>query len=109
MALSGRRLALLLCAVLLCAWLVIDAVHGGTSVQYFAPAVVLCGPLLLGRYVGEAQLVAIARGAGPRPARRVARLSWPIEPVRIMHRGGRLIASSLAKRPPPRSAGPLIA
>jgi hypothetical protein len=55
--------------------------------------------------VGEEQLAALAArpadGVRPRPARC---LQLPRGAERTMHRGGRLVASSLAKRPPPRAA-----
>jgi hypothetical protein len=58
----------------------------------------MLAPLFAGRYVGEKQLVAVGRTAGhdrPRP------VAMPRGHVRVMERGGRLVASALAKRPPP--------
>jgi hypothetical protein len=65
------------------------------------PALVLFLPLACGRYVGEegiASLIAFCR----RPvARAIARRGRPVRALRILPRGGRLIAVSLARRGPP--------
>src|SRR5216110_1148172 len=44
-------------ALLVAAWTVL-AVHGGpdTGLLYLAPALLLCAPLIVGRYIGEEQL-----------------------------------------------------
>ena len=102
MALPGRRLVVLWFALLVAAWTVL-AVHGGpdTGLLYLAPALLLCAPLIVGRYIGEEQLAELAKRAPRCPARRASRLPLPRSHVRLMQRGGRLVASSLAKRPPP--------
>jgi hypothetical protein len=73
-----------------------------TDVLYFAPVLMLALPLLAGRYVGED---AIARLAGARRSRGrrslPERLVLPRGASRAFPRGGRLIATSLAVRPPP--------
>lgn len=75
-------------------------VHG--DVLLAMPALLFALPLLAGRYVGEARLARLAAAfvaARRRPAgslRPAARRS----PVAVP-RGGRLIAASLAVRPPP--------
>ena len=78
------------------------------ALLYAAPLLIVALPLLAGRYVGEERIVRFAR-AGRRPRRRpVARLSAPARArraLRAVPRGGRLIASALAVRPPP--AAPL--
>jgi hypothetical protein len=95
------RLLLLLClvAVLCAAAQSIAGVH--TSLLFLSPALVIALPLLAGRYVGEERLLAIAR-ALPRPRRR-ARRSRPAcgLPAQVLPRGGLLIATALAVRPPP--------
>jgi len=110
MALAGRRSVVLWFALLVAAWTVI-ALHSGadTGLLYLAPALLLCAPLIFGRYVGEEQLAGLANRSPRCPARRAARLAVPRSHVRLMQRGGHLVASSLAKRPPPRAAAFLIA
>jgi hypothetical protein len=104
---TPRRHRLLLCAFVLvvAAWMGAEALTGGQSgLLYLAPAVVLALPLLLGRYVGERQLVELA-ARPPAPARRRAiRVESPRSYARVMQRGGRLVASGMAKRPPPAAA-----
>jgi hypothetical protein len=65
------------------------------------PALVLFLPLACGRYVGEdgiARLVAIRRTP---IVRAIARHTRALRAPRILPRGGRLIAASLAERGPP--------
>jgi hypothetical protein len=69
----------------------------------------LCAPLVAGRYVGEQQLAELGGRSPARPSRRLERLAVPHSHTRLMQRGGRLVASSLAKRPPPMVAVPLTA
>lgn len=73
------------------------------DILYFAPLLLLGLPLLGGRYVGEAAITRMA--ATRRPVRRRAstRVAEPAARrfVRLLPRGGRLVASSLAVRPPP--------
>ena len=102
MALRRRRLALLWFALLVSAWVVLAVVSGAeTGLLYLAPALLLSAPLIVGRYLGEEQLADLAKRSPRRPARCAARLAVPRSHVRLMQRGGRLVASSLAKRPPP--------
>jgi hypothetical protein len=102
------RLVLWTFAVVVAAWMATEAVTGSPSgLLYLAPALVLALPLLLGRYVGEDQLVELVGRAAPRPRRRrVLRLAGPRRGARTMQRGGRLVASGMAKRPPPALALP---
>jgi hypothetical protein len=102
MALPGRRLVVLWFALAVAAWTVV-ALHSGaeTGLPYLAPALLLCAPLILGRYVGEEQLAVLAKRPPRGIARRASGLAVPRSHVRLMQRGGRLVASSLAKRPPP--------
>ena len=110
MALPGRRLVVLWFALLVAAWTVV-ALHSGaeTGLPYLAPALLLCAPLIFGRYVGEEQLAELAKRSPRCIVRRASRLPVPRSHVRLMQRGGRLVASSLAKRPPPPAAAFLTA
>jgi hypothetical protein len=102
MVLAGRRLVVVWFALLVAAWTAFALFSGAeTGLLYLAPALLLCAPLIFGRYVGEEQLAELANRSPRRPARRVSRLAVPRSHVRLMQRGGRLVASSLAKRPPP--------
>lgn len=100
---SRDRLALV-CAAAMASLLVLVAGVAGHEglVAYAAPVLVVVLPLLAGRYLGEEQLVrAVVR------ARRERRRPVVVAPISarpvsaLFPRGGRLIASSLAKRPPP--------
>jgi hypothetical protein len=79
------------------------------SVQAFAyllPALVLLLALLARRYPGERALARIARRrARPRRRPRAAVLAHHTRPRVSLPRGGRLIAASLAVRPPPHLLG----
>lgn len=75
-----------------------------TILLVLAPTLLILIPLLSGRYVGEeliAKLVARSVAERRRPVA-VARPSLPV-PATWSPRGTRLIAFSLAKRPPPRA------
>jgi hypothetical protein len=104
--------ARLLLAVATVATLVIAA-HGapawlGGVVAYLLPPVLLLGALARRRYPGERMLLAfvvrkrrrLRPGRSPAPGRRS-------RPRVLVPRGGRLIASSLAVRPPPAFAASL--
>jgi hypothetical protein len=100
---SRRRLLLVAYAVLVAAWTALELISGGgAGLLYVGPVLVLCAPLVAGRYVGEERLLALAGRAVVRRSRRPARVPLPRTRVRAMERGGRLVARSLAKRPPPR-------
>jgi hypothetical protein len=104
------RFVLLTFAVVAAAWMVADALTGSHSgLLYLAPALLLALPLMLGRYVGEKQLVELAGRALARPRRKPARVVRPRGRAHVMQRGGRLVASGLATRPPPGLALPRIA
>jgi hypothetical protein len=99
------RLVLLSLALLVAAWMVAETLMGShTGLLYLAPALTLAVPLILGRYVGEEQLAVLAGRARSRPRRRVAPVAGPRSCARVMERGGRLVASGMAKRPPPAAA-----
>lgn len=75
-----------------------------TGVLFLAPALVLLASLLSGNYVGEERLERLAAAVRPRPERRRPRAAHLPVPARrrvLMPRGGRLVATSLAVRPPP--------
>ncbi|HZL48526.1 MAG TPA: hypothetical protein VFC30_05880 [Solirubrobacteraceae bacterium] len=71
------------------------------AILYLLPAVVLVIPLLARRYPGERALIGLRRAERTRWAR--PRSSIPVRRrvVLVVVRGGRLIGSSLAVRPPP--------
>jgi fatty acid desaturase len=74
-----------------------------TGVLFLAPAIVVLSMLLTGHYVGEQQLHRLAAAwQQRRPEReRACRRPLPCRPRALMPRGGRLVATSLAVRPPP--------
>jgi hypothetical protein len=98
-ALAGLTLALMS--------LTLVGVH--SDVLLAVPVLVLALPLLAGRYVGEEQLARLA-AVFVAPRRRCAAklASGARRAPRRLPRGGRLIAESLAVRPPP-SRPPLTA
>jgi hypothetical protein len=67
-----------------------------------APVLVMVLPLLAGRYVGE-ERIARLRAAAPQGPRRPVAGAVPAvrATLALVPRGGRLIAASLAVRPPP--------
>jgi hypothetical protein len=74
----------------------------GTGVLFLVPALALLVPLLYGRYVGEATVIGLARARRTHPRRPTGRRCAPHRPRPVLlPRGGRLIAWSLAVRPPP--------
>jgi hypothetical protein len=99
------RIVLWAFALLMLAWMVTAALTGSaTDLLYLAPALVLALPLVLGRFPGEERLAGLARSPRAPTVRAAARIPAPRSYVRVMQRGGRLVASALAKRPPPRRA-----
>jgi hypothetical protein len=74
------------------------------ALLYAAPLLIVALPLIAGRYVGEERIVRLARASGRRRRRSEPRVSAPAgtrRALRAVPRGGRLIAHSLAVRPPP--------
>jgi hypothetical protein len=88
----------LLVASCLCC-LALALVGATDGLPFLVPAVLLSLPLARGHYVGERALLARARS--PRRSRPPARSTPPSRIERQVTRGARLIARSLAKRPPP--------
>jgi hypothetical protein len=105
MALRRDRLVLCSFGLVVASWMAAEAITGcQTGLLYLAPAVVLAVPLLLGRYVGEEQLVELAARPPAATRRRAVRVAGPRSYARVMQRGGRLVACGMAKRPPPAAA-----
>jgi hypothetical protein len=96
------RRILLAAAVATSALLLLAALAGHAEMlAYAAPLFLVAVPLLAGRYVGEERLVALGGHVARRPRRPVAEHPRAPRPVALLPRGGRLIAASLAVRPPP--------
>jgi hypothetical protein len=95
-------------AALVGAWALVEAATGGhTGLLYLAPALAMLLPLALGRYVGEERIAALAGPRRHERPRRGASVPLPRGHRPAMRRGGRLVGSSLAKRPPPVMASSL--
>jgi hypothetical protein len=89
-------------AALVAVWALIDAASGGhTGLLYLAPAFAMLLPLVLGRYLGEQRIAALATARRHLRPRRSGSVPLPRDHRPAMRRGGRLVGSSLAKRPPP--------
>jgi hypothetical protein len=105
----SRRARILALAAALAAFGVALLVPGlEAGVLFLSPAVVLLASLMTGRYVGEERLHRLARAFRPRrtrPRRTVAAARGPRRRA-LMPRGGSLVATSLAVRPPP--PGPAV-
>jgi hypothetical protein len=89
-------------------WSLALAALGSTeAILYMAPAMLVSLPLALGRFVGEEILALLRTPRAPRP--RPQRKSRPVVAVarRPAAFGGRLIATFLAKRPPPAALSPI--
>lgn len=79
-----------------------DMVTGGCAgAAHLLPFVLVLIPLLAGRYLGEERLARLSGRVPARPRRRVARVCPSGRPALGIPRGGSLIASFLAVRPPP--------
>src|SRR3954452_15140992 len=108
MAPRRDRLVVWTFTLVVASWMVAEALTGCQSgLLYLAPALVLALPLLLRRYVGEQQLVELAARPRARTRRRALRVTRPRSYARVMQRGGRLVGSGMAKRPPPPAAAGL--
>jgi hypothetical protein len=98
-----RRAPILVLAIAVAAFPVVLVLPGlETGVLFLSPAIVLLASLLTGRYIGEERLARLA-AAFVAPRRRPARTlrARARRCPRSLPRGGRLIAASLAVRPPP--------
>jgi hypothetical protein len=99
-----RRLPLLLAALAL----LVAVAHGVTGVGADAliavPGLLVVIPLVAGRYVGSDGLVRLVVRRLPRSRHGRTRTLSPRPPrPRVLPRGGRLVAASLARRGPPQS------
>ncbi|MEA2186647.1 MAG: hypothetical protein QOK16_1658 [Solirubrobacteraceae bacterium] len=93
-----------LLAVATAAFPVVLVVPGlDVGVLFLSPAIVLLASLLTGCYVGEERLARLAAAMRPGRPRRPRAMRPASSPRRraLMPRGGRLVATSLAVRPPP--------
>jgi hypothetical protein len=101
----ARDQRLLLGAALVASALLLLATLAGHTdlLPYAAPLFLLAVPLLAGRYVGEERLERMRCGLRRAPLR-APHAKAPAalrRAVAFLPRGGRLIAHSLAQRPPP--------
>jgi hypothetical protein len=73
------------------------------GVLFLSPAIVLLASLLTGHYVGEERLHRLVANFRSRPRAAGVRVAATASLRRraLMPRGGRLVATSLAVRPPP--------
>ena len=95
------RILLALSALALAFALGQTAVGLNTGFLFMAPALVILLPLIAGRYLGEQRLARFTRSM-PALRRAVPDVRLPRPAFRtVLPRGGRLIAASLAVRPPP--------
>jgi hypothetical protein len=105
-AMTRRDRHLLLGLAAMTLGLALAGIHG--DVLLALPALLLALALLSGRYVGEERLARLAAAFVP-ARRRAATTSLPAHArrsPRALPRGGRLIAASLAVRPPPAALRP---
>ena len=110
MRVPRHRLIAFAFAVVVLGWSVVEALTAGEmGLLYLAPALLLFLPLIFGRYVGEQRIAALACRPTASRRRPTDRVGAPRAAARLMHRGGRLVASSLAKRPPPARSRHLLA
>lgn len=102
---ARQQRLLVLAAAITSAVLLLLAYAGHEELlAYAAPVLVLVLPLLSGRFVGEERIAQAAAGRQARltlrPRPTAAPATWSAR-VLSVPRGGRLIAQSLAVRPPP--------
>jgi fatty acid desaturase len=104
---ARQQRLLIVSAAITSALLLLGAFAGHEELlAYAAPVLVLVLPLLSGRFVGEEQIARAVAGRRARTmlhARSAATPTWSAG-VLSVPRGGRLIAQSLAVRPPPAAA-----
>ena len=72
-----------------------------TALLFLLPSFLLAAALFLRRYPGSRRLVALALSRRTQRTRRQLPATWRGRPRARVPRGGLLIASSLAVRPPP--------
>jgi hypothetical protein len=107
---SPRRMLPVAAAVLLLGIPVVGLAPGMLeALTYLLPALMLVLVLLARRYPGERTLLGLISRRRPGPRRDRARVLAPrTRPRAILPRGGQLIASSLAVRPPPGRPGAVL-
>ncbi|HEV7808726.1 MAG TPA: hypothetical protein VGO80_23175 [Solirubrobacteraceae bacterium] len=98
-----RWIHVLLLGVALAAFAAVLVLPGmSTGVLFLSPAIVLLASLLIGRYPGDERLARLTTTICLRRPRRPRIALQAPRPRRVpMPRGGRLVATSLAVRPPP--------
>ena len=104
MAPRRSRVPIVALAAALAAFAVVLAVPGlETGILFLSPAIVLLALLRTGHYVGEEQLDRLCAAWQQRLPRRARGARGPLapRPRALMPRGGGLVATSLAVRPPP--------
>jgi hypothetical protein len=104
MAPRRSRVPIVALAAALAAFAVALVVPGlETGILFLSPAIVVLALLRSGHYVGEEQLGRLFAAWQQRSPRRArgARSPLPRRPRALMPRGGGLVATSLAVRPPP--------
>jgi hypothetical protein len=98
-------LSVVVASLALVAWSLLHGCHGPLEgLVMLAPALAFALPLLAGRYLGERTIdrVRTARVAAPAPRRDRRAAALRRRPtLALVPRGGLLLASSLATRPPP--------
>jgi hypothetical protein len=84
-------------------WALALALAGSTEVLFFlAPALLILAPLVAGHYPGETLITRLADGRRSESGASFAPAPQELRSrVALLPRGPRLIALSLAKRPPP--------
>jgi hypothetical protein len=100
----SRWLRILLLALALAAFPVMLLLPGmATGVLFLSPAIVLLASLLTGRYVGEDGIRRLAASVRRRDSREARAPQTPLHrrPRALLPRGGSLVGTSLAVRPPP--------
>jgi hypothetical protein len=105
LGLDRRALAFVLGAAALlavCSGFVLPAF--AEAMSYLLPALLLLAALAARRYPGEQALLAVMGRARRRHQRARAAARSPSRPRAMLPRGGALIATSLAVRPPPPAA-----
>jgi hypothetical protein len=99
---SHQRMLLALAVVAVTVPVLESVLHLSSGVLFVLPALLLAVPLLFGRYLGERTLSRLAGKLTPQRPRRTAARPRVRPTLVLLPRGGRLIAASLAVRPPPR-------
>lgn len=101
-AIPRPELLLRVAAIVLLGFAVYTVLPGLTDgLPYLLPALLLLLVLAARRYPGERALLALMEGRDPRRRAQADAMAPPPGPRALVPRGGSLIATSLAVRPPP--------